>query len=109
MKKLIHPLLMLIAQATEKELVLYIEYLKAENRILRSKLPKKGHRNASRTSQAGQAECSTWLPHQGSNHNRPSTDLRSLGQPGFVSGKAAKKRASARLISSQKISFAIIG
>ena len=41
MKKLIHPLLMLIAQATEKELVLYIEYLKAENRILRSKLPKR--------------------------------------------------------------------
>jgi putative transposase len=32
---------MLIAQATEKELVLYIEYLKAENRILRSKLPKR--------------------------------------------------------------------
>ena len=39
MRKLIHPLLMLIAQATEKELVLYIEYLKAENRILRNKLP----------------------------------------------------------------------
>ena len=40
MARLIHPLLMLIARATERELVLYIEYLKAENRILRSKLPK---------------------------------------------------------------------
>jgi putative transposase len=34
---------MLIARATEKELVLYIEYLKAENRILRNKLPKRIH------------------------------------------------------------------
>ncbi|MGI6417074.1 MAG: hypothetical protein ACOX1P_15520 [Thermoguttaceae bacterium] len=41
MKRLIHPLLLLIARATEKDLVLYIEYLKAENRILRSKLPKR--------------------------------------------------------------------
>ncbi|OHB83158.1 MAG: hypothetical protein A2V98_05730 [Planctomycetes bacterium RBG_16_64_12] len=30
-QKLIHPLLMLIAGATEKDMVLYIEYLKAEN------------------------------------------------------------------------------
>jgi len=43
MPKLIHPLLMLIAQATEKELVQYVEYLKAENRILRSKLPKRAN------------------------------------------------------------------
>jgi putative transposase len=41
MKRIIHPLLLLIARATEKDLVLYIEYLKAENRILRSKLPKR--------------------------------------------------------------------
>lgn len=41
MTRLIHPLLVLIARATEKELVLYLEYLKAENRILRSKLPKR--------------------------------------------------------------------
>ena len=41
MPSLIHPLLMPIARATEKDLVLYIEYLKAENRILRSKLPKR--------------------------------------------------------------------
>ena len=37
----IAPLLLLLARATEKELVLYIEYLKAENRILRNKLPKR--------------------------------------------------------------------
>lgn len=36
-----HPLLLLLARATEKDLVLYIEYLKAENRILRNKLPKR--------------------------------------------------------------------
>ena len=40
-KKIIHPLLLLIAKATEKEATKYIEYLKAENRILRSKLPKR--------------------------------------------------------------------
>jgi len=38
---LIHPLLLLLARATEKEAPQYIEYLKAENRILRSKLPKR--------------------------------------------------------------------
>ena len=41
MKKLIHPLLLLLAKATEKEATKYIEYLKAENKILRSKLPKR--------------------------------------------------------------------
>ncbi len=40
MTRLIHPLLVLITRATEKELVLYLEFVKAENRILRSKLPK---------------------------------------------------------------------
>jgi len=41
MAKLLHPLLLLVAQATEKERVRMVEYLKAENRILRSKLPKR--------------------------------------------------------------------
>ena len=41
MKRFVHPLLMLLARATEKELVQIIEYLKAENRILRNKLPKR--------------------------------------------------------------------
>lgn len=41
MTKLLHPLLVLIAKATEKELVKMVEYLKTENRILRSKLPKR--------------------------------------------------------------------
>jgi predicted RNA-binding protein YlqC (UPF0109 family) len=40
MKRFIHPLLMLLARATDKELVKIVEYLRAENRILRSKLPK---------------------------------------------------------------------
>jgi len=40
-EEVIAPLLMLLARATEKDLVLYIEYLKAENRILRNKLPKR--------------------------------------------------------------------
>ena len=36
-----HPLLTLIANATESELAKYIEYLKVENQILRDRLPKK--------------------------------------------------------------------
>jgi putative transposase len=40
MKRFVHPLLLILTRATEKELVKTIEYLKAENRILRSKLPK---------------------------------------------------------------------
>jgi putative transposase len=39
-KRFLHPLLLLLARATEKELVQTIEYLKTENRIMRSKLPK---------------------------------------------------------------------
>ena len=41
MKRFVHPLLLLLARATEKELVQMVEYLKAENRILRHKLPKR--------------------------------------------------------------------
>ena len=41
MKRFIHPLLLLLARATEKELVQTIEYLKTENRMLRNKLPKR--------------------------------------------------------------------
>ena len=33
-----HPLLMVLARATESQLARYVEYLKAENRILRDKL-----------------------------------------------------------------------
>ncbi len=41
MARILHPLLLLVARATDKELVRMIEYLKTENRILRSKLPKR--------------------------------------------------------------------
>jgi putative transposase len=41
MTRFVHSLLLQIAWATEKELVKMIEHLKAENMILRSKLPKR--------------------------------------------------------------------
>ncbi len=41
MARILHPLFLLMARATDKELVRMIEYLKTENRILRSKLPKR--------------------------------------------------------------------
>jgi putative transposase len=41
MKRFVHPLLLLLARVTEKELVQMVEYLKAENRMLRNKLPKR--------------------------------------------------------------------
>ena len=41
MARLLHPLLLLVARATEKELVRYVEFLKTENRILRDKLSKR--------------------------------------------------------------------
>jgi hypothetical protein len=41
MKRFLHPLLLLLARATEKELVQTVEYLKTENRILRGKLPRR--------------------------------------------------------------------
>ena len=43
MSKIFHPLLALIASATDKELAKYVEYLKHENKILRSRLPKQVH------------------------------------------------------------------
>ena len=39
--RLMHPLLVLIANATESELAKCVEYLKIENQILRDRLPKK--------------------------------------------------------------------
>ena len=43
MSKIFHPLLALIASATDSELAKYVEYLKYENKILRSRLPKQVH------------------------------------------------------------------
>ena len=43
MSKLFHPLLALIASATDKELAKYVEYLRHENKILRARLPKQIH------------------------------------------------------------------
>jgi hypothetical protein len=40
MSKIFHPLLALIASATDKELAKYVEYLKHENKLLRARLPK---------------------------------------------------------------------
>jgi putative transposase len=41
MIRILEPLLILIAKATDRELASMLEYLKVENRILRSKLPKR--------------------------------------------------------------------
>jgi len=41
MARVFHPLLHLLAQATDKQLAKYIQYLKVENRTLRRKLPKR--------------------------------------------------------------------
>ena len=38
MSKIFHPLLALIASATNNELAQYVEYLKHENKILRARL-----------------------------------------------------------------------
>jgi putative transposase len=43
MTKIFHPLLALIASATDKELAKYVEYLKYENKLLRARLPKQVH------------------------------------------------------------------
>jgi len=43
MTKLFHPLLALIASATDKELAKYLDYLKAENKILRARIPGQIH------------------------------------------------------------------
>jgi putative transposase len=43
MSKLFHPLLALIASATDKALAKYVEYLKHENKILRARLLKQVH------------------------------------------------------------------
>ena len=43
MIKIFHPLLALIASASQNELAKYVEYLKHENKILRACLPKQVH------------------------------------------------------------------
>jgi len=46
MSKIFHPLLALIASATDNQLAKYVEYLKHENKILRARLPKQVHTTA---------------------------------------------------------------
>jgi len=41
MSKIFHPLMYLLACATRQELARQVQYLKTENQILRSKLPKR--------------------------------------------------------------------
>ena len=41
MARFFHPLILLLARSTQPQLIRYVEYLKTENRILRSKLPKR--------------------------------------------------------------------
>ncbi len=41
MSNLFHPLLFAIARATDQQLARYVEYLKAENKILRARIPKR--------------------------------------------------------------------
>ncbi|MCA9076583.1 MAG: DDE-type integrase/transposase/recombinase [Planctomycetaceae bacterium] len=41
MEKIVHPLLAMIASATDRELAKYVEFLKEENRILRARVPGK--------------------------------------------------------------------
>jgi hypothetical protein len=41
MARFFHPLVLLLARCTDNEMAQMVEYLKAENRILRSKLPKR--------------------------------------------------------------------
>jgi putative transposase len=43
MTEIFHPLLALIASATDSELAKYVEYLKEENRILRARIPGQIH------------------------------------------------------------------
>ncbi|WP_296455562.1 hypothetical protein [Rubinisphaera sp.] len=43
MAKIFHPLLALIASTTDRELAKYVEYLKAENQILRARIPGQIH------------------------------------------------------------------
>ena len=43
MNKIYHPLLALIASATDNELAKYVEYLKHENKILRARIPGQIH------------------------------------------------------------------
>ncbi len=46
MAKIFHPLRALIASATDRELAKYVEYLKAENKILRARIPGQIHTTA---------------------------------------------------------------
>jgi putative transposase len=43
MARLFHPLLTLIASATDRELARYVQYLKEENKILRNRLGPQVH------------------------------------------------------------------
>ena len=54
MSKLFHPLLALMASASDRELAKYVEYLKEENKILRARIPGQVHTTAHERSNASQ-------------------------------------------------------
>jgi putative transposase len=57
MTRLLHILFLLLAKATETELSRVVEYLKAENRILQDKLPKRVTVTPPRAAPAGPPQC----------------------------------------------------
>ena len=88
-----HPLLTLIASATDRELARYVQFLKEENKILRARLGKRGPHQAGGASAAVQFGKALGPRHRGTDHHRlPATFYRWV--PGREVGK--KKAESER-------------
>ena len=84
MKNLYHPLLLLIAGSTQKELASQIRYLKIENEILRSKLPKRVPVTEQGTEQAGQVRLEARQGARRAGDDRASRHAASLDSRGWL-------------------------
>ena len=83
MPKLIHPLLMLIAQATEKDLVLYVDYLFSARQAAEHALsPDRGWRRPLLHHTATPEAIGTWLGRNSRTSRRPVNDVQTADRCG---------------------------
>ena len=80
MARFFHPLLLVLARATESQLARYVEYLKEENRILRAKLPKRVVCSPGERQRLIKLGKPLGIGDQTVDHHRHAPHLRPLGQ-----------------------------
>ena len=79
MSRIFHPLLALIASATDRQLAKYVEYLKHENKILRARIPGQVHTRQHERERLLKYGKAIGRGHRRTDHHRHTLDILSVG------------------------------